>query len=103
MDPDIVHDPVFQQLVMKYELESRKLREAIIAMRSFYLTHHKSPQDENTSEKWRGAILSEFACEKHLAVESAAADLLRYGFEIAPKSSGSIRSTVDGRGSHGLP
>jgi hypothetical protein len=90
MDIDVVLDPVFEQLLLKYELEARKLRDAVIAMRSFYLTHHKSPNDETTSEKWRGAILSEFACEKHQAVESAAADLLRYSFEIAPKNSSAI-------------
>jgi hypothetical protein len=90
MDIDVILDPVFEQLLLKYELEARKLRDAVIAMRSFYLKHHKSPQEETTSEKWRGAILSEFACEKHLAVQDAAADLLRYGFEICPKNSSAI-------------
>jgi hypothetical protein len=84
MDPDVIHDPVFQQLLMEYELESRKLRDAVIAMRSFYLTHHKRPLDETTSEKWRGAILSEEACRRHEAAVDAAAQLLRYSFEIAP-------------------
>lgn len=84
MDPDVVHDPVFQQLVHKFELESKRLRECVVAMRSFYLKHHKAPQDETTSEKWRGAILGEEAAARHQAVESAAADLLRYAFEIAP-------------------
>ena len=86
MDPDIIHDPVFQDLLLKYELAGRKLRDAVIAMRSFYLTHHKRPLDETTSEKWRGAILSEEACKYHEAVVDRAADLLRYSFEIAPHS-----------------
>jgi hypothetical protein len=87
MDPDIVHDPVFHELLLKFELESRKLRDAVIAMRSFYLTHHKAPKDETTSEKWRGALLSEEAAARYQNVEEAAGQLLRYGFEIAPHSS----------------
>lgn len=90
MDPDVIHDPVFQQLLLKYELEARKLRDAVISMRSFFLKHHKSPNDETTTEKWRSAILSEEACQRHLSVESAAADLLRYAFEIAPVSNDAL-------------
>ena len=90
MDPDVVHDPVFQQFVLQYELEGRKLREAVIAMRSFYLKHHTRPLDETTSEKWRGAILSEEAAARHEAVVEAAADLLRYAFEIAPFNSDAL-------------
>ena len=86
MDPDVVHDPVFHDLLVKFESAGRKLRESVIAMRSFYLTHHKRPQDETTSEKWRGAVLSEDAAQRHLDVEDAAAQLLRYAFEIAPHS-----------------
>lgn len=86
MDPDVVHDPVFQELVAKYELAGRKFRESVIAMRSFYLNHHKKPLDESTSEKWRGALLSEEAAQRHQNVEDAAAQLLRYAFEIAPHS-----------------
>jgi hypothetical protein len=90
MDPDVIHDPVFQQLLLKYELESRKLRDAVIAMRSFYLTHHKSPQNETAAERWKGSILSEDTCQRHLSAESAAADLLRYAFEIAPHSDNAL-------------
>jgi len=90
MNPDVVHDPIFQQLVLQYELEGRKLRTAVIAMRSFYLTHHKGPLDETTNEKWRGAVLSEDACARHERVTKAAADLLRYSFEIAPHSNDSL-------------
>ena len=90
MDPDVIHDPVFQQLLLKYELEARKLRDAVVAMRSFYLSHHKPPSDETTTEQWRSAILAEEACQRHLSVESAAADLLRYAFEIAPISNDSL-------------
>lgn len=90
MDPDVIHDPVFQQLLLKYELESRKLRDAVIAMRSFYLTHHKGPQEETISEQWRGAILGEEACLRHGNVETAASDLLRYAFEIAPTNNDAL-------------
>jgi hypothetical protein len=84
MDPDVVHDPVFQALLVKYEIAGRKLRDSVIAMRSFYLTHHKRPHDETPSEKWRGALLGEDAAQRHIDVEDAAAQLLRYAFEIAP-------------------
>jgi len=90
MDPDVIHDPVFQQLLLKYELEARKLRDSVIAMRSFYLKHHKAPADETTTEKWRSAILGEEACQRHQSVESAAADLLRYAFELAPVSNDAL-------------
>lgn len=90
MDPDVIHDPVFQKLLHKLELEQRKLRDAVIAMRSFYLKHHKRPMDESTSEKWRGAMLSEEAAARFQNVESAAAQLLRYGFEIAPHSNNAL-------------
>lgn len=59
-------------------------------MRSFYLSHHKSPDEETTAERWRGALLSEEACKRQQEVEDAAAHLLRYAFEIAPHSNNSI-------------
>lgn len=90
MDPDVIHDPVFQQLLLKYELEARKLRDAVIAMRSFYLKHHVRPIDETTNQKWRGALLGEEAAARHYEVESAAADLLRYAFELAPHNNSPI-------------
>lgn len=86
MDPKVVRDPVFQALLAKHELAGRKLRDAVIAMRAWYLDHHKRPLDENTSEKWRGALLSEDAAQRHQDVVDAAAQLLRYAFEIAPHS-----------------
>ena len=84
VDPDVVQDPVFQVLLLKYERAARKLRDAVIAMRSFYLTHHKTPQEESVSEKWKGAILSETASQCHQDMEDAAAQMLRYAYEIAP-------------------
>lgn len=90
MDPDVIHDPVFQVLLTKYEVAGRKLRDAVIAMRSHYLTHHKRPIDETTGEKWRGALLSEAAAQRHEDVVDAAAQLLRYAFEIAPHSNSDL-------------
>jgi hypothetical protein len=90
MDPDVAHDPVYADLAAQLERSSRKLREAVAAMRSFYLTHHKKPHDENTSERWRGALLSEAACDLHQKVQEAAAQLLRYAFEIAPHSNNGL-------------
>lgn len=90
MDPDISHDPVFQQLLTHHELASRKLRDAVASMRSFYLNHHKSPQDETTSEKWRGSILGEEAAALFQRVEESAAQLLRYAYEIAPTNNTSV-------------
>lgn len=87
MDPDIAHDPVFQQLLTHHERSTRKLRDAVAAMRSFHLNHHKSPQEENTSEKWRGSILGEEAAALLQRVEESAAQLLRYAYEIAPINS----------------
>lgn len=84
MDPDVSHDPVFQHLLTHHELASRKLRDAVAAMRSFYLHHHKSPHEETSSEKWRGSILSEEAAALFQRVEESAAQLLRYAYEIAP-------------------
>jgi len=86
MDPDVAHDPVFAELLLQLELSSRKLRESAAALRSFYLTHHETPLDEGVNEKWRGAILGEDAAQRQQDVEKAAAQLLRYAFEIVPHS-----------------
>ena len=86
MDPDVFLDPVFQELLIKHERAGRKLRDAIIAMRGWFLKHDKSPQEETTNEKWRSALLSEEASALHLAVQDTAAELLRYGYELAPMS-----------------
>lgn len=90
MDPDVVHDPVYAELAAHLERSTRKLRDAVVAMRSWYLTHHKAPHEETNAERWRGALLSEKACELHREVEDAAAQLLRYAFEIAPHSSSGL-------------
>lgn len=84
MDPNIAHDPVFQDLLVKHELAGRKLRDAVALMRSFYLNHEVSPHDETVAKKWRGAILSEEASALFQRVEESAAQLLRYAYEIAP-------------------
>jgi hypothetical protein len=90
VNPDVVQDPVFQQLLIKFDRAGRKLRDAVISMRSFYLHHDKPPAEETTQEKWKSAILSEDAAQKFHNVENAAADLLRYAYELAPHSSSPI-------------
>ena len=90
MDPDVVHDPVYAELAAQMERSSRKLRDAVVAMRSWYLTHHKAPKDESSAERWRGALLSEAACAAHEEAVESAAQLLRYAFEIAPHSSSGL-------------
>lgn len=87
MDPDVSHDPIFQDLLTKHELAGRKLRDAVAEMRAFFLKNTSSPSDETTTEKWRGAILSEEASDKFQRVEETAAQLLRYAYELAPKNS----------------
>lgn len=87
MDPHVLQDPVFQELMHKHELAGRRLREAVVAMRSFHLTTHKPPIDYTPSEKWRAAQLGESAAHRLDEVREAAAELLRYAYEIAPHSS----------------
>lgn len=86
MDPDVVHDPIYADLAANLEVSARKLRDAVAQMRAFYLSHHKTPLAETTSETWRGALLGELACQRHEAVIESAAQLLRYAFELAPVS-----------------
>lgn len=86
MDPHVVQDPVFQQLLQKHEIAGRKLRDAVIALRSFHLSTHKAPEAYDHSEKWRAAQLQETAVHRLEDVRTAADDMLRYGFEIAPHS-----------------
>lgn len=86
VDPNVLHDPVFQDLLQKQEVAGRKLRDAVIAMRSFHLTLHKAPQDYDISEKWKAAHLGENAAQHLDSVRDAAADLLRYAYEIASHS-----------------
>jgi|3_EtaG_2_1085321.scaffolds.fasta_scaffold00329_39 hypothetical protein len=86
MDPDVIQDPVFQHLLLKLESSQRKLRDSVIALRSFYLTHHKRPLDDTLTEKWRSALLGEKTCQLQQKVEDAVGDLIRYGFEIMPNN-----------------
>ena len=90
MDPDVVHDPVFADLLLEFAGAGTRLRDAVIAMRSFYLHRHTRPIDESTSEKWRGAILGEEAAQHHEALVESAAQLLRYAFELAPVENSSL-------------
>jgi hypothetical protein len=76
---------VFQEQLLKAELAAHKLRDAVIALRSYYLTHHKAPSDENLSEQWKSSLLCEAATEAFEASEAAQADLLRYGYELVPR------------------
>lgn len=87
MDPKVVRDPVFQQLLQRHDLAGRKLRDAVMALRSFHLSVHKAPADYSHSEKWRAAHLAEAAVHRLEEVRSAADELLRYGYEIVPHSS----------------
>lgn len=87
MDPLVIRDPVFQQLLKKHELAARKLRDAVISLRSFTLADDKAPRDYTSSEMCRAAILQETLVERLEDERVAAEELLRYGFELAPHSS----------------
>jgi len=87
MDPDVIQDPVFQELLLKSELAAHKLRDAVIALRSYYLTHHKTPAEENLSDQWKSSLLCEAASSAFEKAEAAHAELLRYGYEIVPRDS----------------
>lgn len=87
MDPHVVRDPVFVSLLQKHEIAARKLRDTVIALRSFHLTTHKDPQHYTSGEQWRAAHLQETAVQRLEDVRVAAEDLLRYGYELAPHSS----------------
>lgn len=90
MDPDVTRDPVYEDLAQRLERSTRKLREAVVAMRSFHLKNPKRPHDLSNAERWREALLSEEACRLHREVEENAAQLLRYAFEIAPHSNNAL-------------
>lgn len=87
VDPNVIHDPLFQDLLQRQEIASRKLRDAVAALRSFHLSTHKDPQHYTCSEKWRAAHLGENAVHRLEEMREASADLLRYGYEIVPHSS----------------
>ena len=81
---DVIHDPMFQELVRHHELAVRRLREDIIRLRAHYLELVKHPSEHSTSERWRGASLQEAVSESLDKVRSSADELVRYGFELAP-------------------
>jgi hypothetical protein len=85
MDPDVIQDPVFQELLLKSEIAGHKLRDAVIALRSYYLTHHKSPQEDDLSDQWKSSMLCETASGAFEKAQDAYADLLRYAYEIVPR------------------
>lgn len=84
---DVLYDPVFQDLVRKHELSVRRLREDVQRLRSYYLSHHKRPAEDSVSERWMAATLQNAAADRLEDVRESAADLLRYGFELAPFAS----------------
>lgn len=87
VDPHVLQDPVFQELLQKHELAARKLRDATAAMRSFHLSTSKDPQTYTHSEKWSAAQLGEAVAQRLDDVREAAADLVRYAYELSPHSS----------------
>lgn len=84
MDPRILHDPAFHELLKSLEVAAKRLRDTVIALRAFYLDHNKAGHEETQAERWKGALLSSDASAAHEKLEDAAAGLLRYGYELAP-------------------
>lgn len=83
---DVLHDPVFHDLLHQHAKAARRLRDSVLALRAWHLDHVKHPGEETTSEKWRSATLQEDAVRSLEMVKTAAEELLRYGFEMAPHS-----------------
>jgi len=84
---DVMYDPVFHDLVRRHEIAARRLRDSVLALRAWHLNHVKHPGEENHSEKWRSAHLQNCAVAALETLRDAAADLVRYGFELSPHSS----------------
>jgi hypothetical protein len=83
---DVLLDPIFHDLVRRHELAARRLRESVLALRAWHLDHVKHPGEETAGEKWRSASLQNAAHHALDVLRDAAADLVRYGFELAPYS-----------------
>jgi len=73
--------------MQRHAKAARRLRDSVLALRSWHLDHVKHPGEESTSEKWRSATLQDDVVKSLDMVRDAAEDLLRYGFEMAPHSS----------------
>lgn len=81
---DVYQDPLFLDLVRRHETAVRRLREDVARLRAHSLSHEKVPTDPGG--KWHAAKLQEAAHHQIDAVRDAAADLLRYAFELVPHS-----------------
>ena len=87
MEPKARLDPVYQDLVTRLELSTRKLRESVARLRDYHSSNPKLPIDETTHEKWQSAILGNEAQKTLEDLICSANHLLRYGFEVAPYGS----------------
>ena len=83
---DVLHDPVFHVLMQRHARAARRLRDSVLALRSWHLHHTKHPGEQDIGEKWRSATLQDDVTKSLELVRDAAADLVLYGFEMAPHS-----------------
>jgi hypothetical protein len=77
---------MFHDLMQRHSKAARRLRDSVLALRSWHLGHEKHPGEQTVTEKWRTASLQEDVVKSLDMVRDAAEDLLRYGFELAPHS-----------------
>lgn len=84
MDPAVLGDPIFRELLVEYENTGKKLRDAVIALRSFCL---RLPLDQDSvAQQWKVSNLSDDLSSKLVKHQDAAAQLVRYGFELSAHS-----------------
>jgi hypothetical protein len=84
---DVLHDPIFHDLLQRHARAARRLRDSVLALRSWHLDHGKHPGEETVSEKWRSASLQEDCVKAFEFERDTAEELLNYGFELAFHSS----------------
>lgn len=84
---DALYDPIFMDLVHRHETAVRRLREDVARLRAHYLqAATKGPQEDSLHDRWLAATLQSAAHHQLDLVRESAADLVRYGFELAPHS-----------------
>lgn len=84
---DVFLDPIFIDLVRRHELAVRRLREDVARLRLHHLrAATKGPQEDGLHDRWLAATLQQAAHHQLDVVRETAADLVRYGFELAPHS-----------------
>lgn len=83
---EVLLDPQFHDLLRRYELAARRLRQAVIELRHFHLHQKLPPSEQLYAEKWRSSLLQDAVNHAQVDLEDCLSHLVQYGFALTPHS-----------------